>query len=203
MKKIVKRMGTAVMLVLALVVSLAGGLTSGTLHAAPESAPVGQATACEPTQSIIENFADVLDLHTDVLDEDDWDLSVSYDELDYRIRVSRFPVDTTGLVSINYLIYDCGYDIDDLEDYYDEDYFELFLETYTEAERTDECTDGGLMLYEYELEFEGDDYIGRFWVVEYSRTRVYDVLVTFLADEEDRLDEVSEDLFPELSSCAR
>jgi hypothetical protein len=182
-------------LILAAVLGISAVFTS-TTYAAP------LAQDCEPTQSTAENFGEALDLHSDVFAEEDWDVSVSYEEEDYVIHIDRFPVENTGVSSVNYLIYDCGYETRDLEDYYDDDGFDTILEVYSEAERTEECNDGGLTLYEYALEYEGDDYVSRFWIVEYSDTRVYDVQVTYIEDEADVLDEVSESLFPELPSCS-
>ncbi len=188
---------TAVMMLfLVLFLALAGGVL-----AAPEPAPVSQ--ACLPSQSTIENFAEALDLHADAFDEDDWILEVQYKELNYRIQINRFRPGLNGVISLDYLIYDCGYDVDDLEAYYDDDTFDILFDVYSETERTAECNEGGLMLYEYDLVYEDEDYVSRFWVVEYSDTRVYDLQMTYPEDEADLLDEMSEALFPELWRCKR
>lgn len=188
---------------LLLIVVFAGSaLTANVTHAAVDVPTVLQEDECEPTQSTVDNFTEALDLHSDVFTEEDWSFEISYREDNYVIQINRFPTDTTGVTTVNYLIYDCGYDTDDLEDYYDDDGFDRIMEVYSDVERTEECSDGGLTLYHYALEYENDDYLSRFWVVEYSDNRVYDVQLTFLADEEDRLDELAEDLFPELPGCS-
>lgn len=196
-------MKTGLTTFLLLIVAFAAStLTANVTHAAVDVPAALQEDECEPTQSTIDNFTEALDLHSDVFTEEDWSLEISYREDNYVIQVNRFPMDTTGVTTVNYLIYDCGYDTDDLEDYYDDDGFDRIMEVYSDVERTEECSDGGLTLYHYALEYENDAYLSRFWVVEYSDTRVYDVQLTFLADEEDRLDELAEDLFPELPGCS-
>jgi hypothetical protein len=187
-----------IVLPLLLVVFLMSVVMAGTAYAEPAAQD-----ECEPTQSTVENFVEALDLHSDVFNEEDWRVNVTYEETDYVIQVNRFPEDTIGVTTVNYVIYDCGYSTRDLNSYYDDEGFESILEVYNDSERTEECSDGGLTLYHYDLEYEGDDYLSRFWIVEYSETRVYDVQLTFLADEEDRLDELAEDLFPELPRCSR
>jgi hypothetical protein len=193
-----RSMKTRLITFLLLIVGFGVSAVAGDVASA---APLGQ-DGCELTQGTVDNFVEALDLHSDVFTEEDWSLTVNYEEDDYVIQVNRFPEEATGVTTVNYLIYDCGYNSRDLEDYYDDDGFDRILEVYDEAERTEECVDGGLTLYHYALEYDNDDYVSRFWIVEYSDTRVYDVQVTYLADEEDLLEDLAEQLFPELPSCS-
>lgn len=171
--------------------------------AAPVGLPMQQDDCDAP--SLMEDLEAALALEGKVFADEDWNINISYDETKYLITINWFPTKESGIrsavITLDYLMYDCGYSRRDIRNYYSDENFENILATYDDYERVAECDDGDVTLYEYELEYEGKDYVSKFWIVRASDTRVYDLHLVFEKRDADILDDYAEELFEDLPSC--
>jgi hypothetical protein len=175
------------------------GLTA--LFGTTEAAPLNQ--ECRGAPTLIEDFETLIELDEELMDDEDWEFTLEFEENEFVVTANWLPdeLETSAIIIVDILQYDCGYEDADLEDYYSEDNFEIILEVYEDYELVDECEQDGIILYEYDLVYEGEDYVSRFWINPVSDTRVQDVHITFVADDDDLLDDYSELFFPDFPEC--
>jgi hypothetical protein len=171
-----------------------------TQKAEPTETPLPTVTpACispEPTQNDID-FA--LAFSGQVFDSTDWErtYTVSGD----RVSVTWLNNPLGAVAYLEVLIFPCGYEEPDLNNYYDDNWGTIFqnYESYTsvaECRRND-----GLRLYEFEAQNQGFEYGIKYWVKSDTDSRVISLMVVFPLDLKDMLDNYSARLFPIYSSC--
>jgi hypothetical protein len=111
--------------------------------------------------------------------------------------VSALWRDSTGLLHVDYLRYNCGLTRTHLDEYG----FDISLGGYEDWERTAQCEADGLILHEFDVVYEGQDYRTRFWLQPASGTRLAALQLTFPATRMADMDTYAARLFPALSVC--
>lgn len=163
----------------------------------PSAAQPSSCISSEPTQADINaalNFPDGL------LDTADW--TRSYSVSDSRVAVT-WTSDTLGAVAyIESLIFSCGYEEPDLDDYFNEEYWNIIFKNYQGYEQTTSCqSDEGIRLHQFKAVFEDGRYDTNYWILNDTDNRVMTVMLVFPSDSPDLLLEYSSRLFPELTTC--
>jgi hypothetical protein len=129
---------------------------------------------------------------------------------------SRMESGFSGLSYMNYLHFDTGYSLDNLDALFDDDWFQQTFAGWEDLRKTNVCFDEDLTLHEFTLAFRDSNnsltaYALRYWIEPVSETRVrawYISFATVFADgtpnEEglDLLDDYAERMYPDLPDCA-
>ena len=111
--------------------------------------------------------------------------------------VSALWRDSTGLLHVDYLRYNCGLTRANLDEYA----FDISLAGYESWERTAQCESDGLILHEFDVVYDGQDYRTRFWLQPTSETRLAALQLTFPATRMDDMNTYAARIFPALSAC--
>lgn len=171
-------------------------LADGPLSVAPEPAS-SSCISTEPTQADIDaalNFPDGL------FDNADW--SKSYAVSESRVAVTWTSDPLGAVVYIESLIFPCGYEEPDLDDYFNAEYWDIIFENYQSYEQSAACQNNdGLRLHEFNTSFEDNRYDTRYWIMNDTDTRVITAMLVFPADSADLMAEYSSSLFPDLTTC--
>ena len=126
----------------------------------------------------------------------------SYTVADGRVSVV-WANDPLGVVAyVETLIFPCGYEEPDLNNFFNDDNWGIIFANYDSFETVSACKiDEGLRLYEFEAVTAGFDFNIRYWAQNDTDNRVVGAMIVFPADSQALMDEYSERLFPELISC--
>jgi hypothetical protein len=175
---------------------------SPTATPTPSPTPSDCSTQTEPTEQDV-NYA--LTFSGNIFETDDWQRSHTVASM--RTSVTWLNDSVGALAYLEYLIYSCGYDQDDIEKYYSEQNFQevIFSGNYQNMQRIAQCTDvtGELTLHEFRGVWQDEEYLFRMWVKLDNRTRVLSLLLVFPENSSDLLDKYSIKNFPTLDSCSR
>lgn len=107
-----------------------------------------------------------------------------------------------GAVSyFDYLHFDGGVDVDDLDEYFNEIWFTSTLGGYDSWEETVTCAEEGLRLHEFALQLGEDNYTMRYWIYPATGTRILTAFITLPQNNPDDLEIYADRLFPQLPSC--
>jgi hypothetical protein len=155
--------------------------------------------ACVSPQPAEEDIERVLSFTEDQLDEE-WEQE--YAVLDGRVTVTWQNTLENAVLYLEALIFPCGYDEPDLNDYFNDANWDAIFANYDDYEMIGECsTEDGLRLYEFEASGFGSDYDVNYWVLNDSATRVVTIMMIFPFDSEALFDDLSLRLFPQLTAC--
>jgi hypothetical protein len=162
----------------------------------PEAAPA--CISSEPAQRDIDR---ALQFTGGLFDTPEWERS--YTVMSGRVGVTWLNNSVGAVAYLEALIFPCGYEEPDLDQYFNDETWDVIFENYDGHEIVLECeTNSGLRLYEVEAANQGFDYDIRYWVRNDTDTRVITMMMTFPVDAEDFLDEYASRLFPALSNCS-
>jgi hypothetical protein len=151
----------------------------------------------KPTQDDIDS---ALAYTGDLFSEPDWQSSYSVSE--GRVAVTWNSDTLGGATYLEALIFPCGYEELDLNNYFNDDYWQAIFENYDSYELVSECKeDGGVRLYQFKAESQGFEYAVKYWAENDTDTRVMALMLVFPVESTSVTDQYSADLFPELSSC--
>ncbi len=151
----------------------------------------------EPTQADIDSALSYTD---DLFSEPDWQSSYSVSES--RVAVTWNSELLGGAAYLEALIFPCGYEEPDLNNYFNDEYWQVIFENYESYEAVSECkTDTGVVLYQFNAVSQGFDYDVNYWTENDTDTRVMAVMIVFPVESSSLMDEYSTDLFRELTSC--
>ena len=171
------------------------------LIAVPSETPVTLATAAcispEPTQEDIDR---ALIFTGQYFDTPDWQRSytVSAD----RVTVSWFSSTLSSVAYLEALIYPCGYEDIDLDNYFIDENWAITFGNYQSFERVSECrNDSGLRLYQFKAVDQDAEYDIHFWAVNDSPTRLLTVMIVLPVASNALMEQYSYSLFPQLTSC--
>jgi hypothetical protein len=132
--------------------------------------------------------------------DEDWD--EEYAVLDGRVSVTWQNLFENAVIQVEALIFPCGYDEPDLDDYFNDANWDAIFASYEKHEMIGECsTQDGLRLYEFEASSQGVDYDVNYWVLNDTATRVITVMMIFPFDAEALFEDHSLLFFPELTAC--
>lgn len=123
----------------------------------------------------------------------------------------------SGVSFINYLHFDTGYNVEELDALFNDEWFAQTFAGWEELRKTNVCFDGDVTLHEFTLAYREASgslarYALRYWVDPVSETRVRAWHVAFAttysdgsADPRGRqlLDDYAARIYPDLISCGR
>ena len=136
-----------------------------------------------------------------LFEQDDWEQSYTVSE--DRVSVSWFSNSLASVAFLEVLVFPCGYEEPDLNDYFTDENWSNVFANYEEYELVTECrSDIGLRLYEFDVVSDGAPYLVNYWVSNDTSTRVITFMMIVPDDSFDLLDEYSYSIFPQLSNCS-
>lgn len=154
---------------------------------------------CGPIEPTDEDVKYVLSLGRDIFTSADW--VKSYTVEPYKITLHR-KNDKEGFVAYTeYLIYTCGYEQTDLNNYFNDEGFNVIFQDYESHTNSGFCEITDLALYRFDLVNEGEQYIANYWVKQSDDKHVLVMMLILPSTELAKLNEYSKKLFPELISC--
>jgi hypothetical protein len=200
-----------IFLAMAVMVSACGAPVAATATSTlpPTSTPKIQPTekplptvtpACispDPTQEDIDRaFAYTGDVFT----TPDWEQS--YTPAGNRVSVTWLNNPSGAVAYLEAIIFPCGYDEPDLNNYYSDENWKTIFQYYENYELVDECKrSDGLRLYEFKTQNQGFEYGVKYWVKNDTDTRVISMMIVFPLELESTIDDYSIRLFPTYPSC--
>jgi len=130
----------------------------------------------------------------------------SYTVSDGRVSVfwSNDPLHTVAVEEA--LIFPCGYEEPDLDNYFSDDNWKVIFGNYKSYDAVSACkTNDGLRLYQFKAtvtDAKGDaEYAIKYWAKNDTDTRVLSTMIVFPVESQSLMDEYSTRLFPNLTSC--
>ncbi len=128
---------------------------------------------------------------------------------------STFESGYGGTSFLNYLHFSTGYSLDELDSFFDEDWFAETFINWEDARKTNVCFDDDLTLHEFTLVYRDNqdnltEYALRYWVEPVSETRVRTWHVAFPSTLPDGspspegqalLDDYAARMYPDLPGC--
>jgi hypothetical protein len=154
---------------------------------------------CEASPATPLDFQQATSIGSGIFEPERWRLETG--EHPGLISVGWFEDEHEGLAHAQLLLYDCGYTSADLERFYGDEGMNIMLGGYNAHTQTAQCTDGELTLREYDVDYDGRPYRVRFWFEPVSDTRVRDMHLGFLPEDEALMDDYAARLYPQLPSC--
>ncbi|MDX9991250.1 MAG: hypothetical protein RBS68_04285 [Anaerolineales bacterium] len=161
---------------------------------------LNQPTPCNTGDS---NYMDLLkarNFAAGVFESGQW--NNSYSVLPYRVNVVWDSPELSALVSLEYLIFNCGYVQADLDEYFsDQNFYQLMFIDYENPQKMKTCQANDLRLYEFRAQFNGEDYLLSQWAKPDGNKRVFSFLMVFPESEASLMGAYAEKIFPELPAC--
>lgn len=172
-----------------------------TLTSTPEILPTVTA-ACISQTPTEEDVDRALTFTGQVFEQDDWEQSYTVSE--DRVSVSWFSNSLGAVAFMEVLIFPCGYEEPDLNDYFNDDNWANVFANYESYELVTECRSdaAGLRLYQFDVSSDGTPYLVNYWVKNDTNSRVISFMMITPDDAFDLLDEYSYSIFPQLSNCS-
>jgi len=151
----------------------------------------------EPTQDDIDR---ALSFTGKIFDIGGWERSYSVAET--RVAATWLNNQLGSVAYLEALIFHCGYEEIDIENYFDDENWLIIFENYESFELTDECVGkNGLRLYQFDAADQGSDYFIKYWVQPDTDHRVIIMMMTFPFQNIAILEDYSYRLFPTLTMC--
>ena len=174
------------------------------LLASCESAPKadqaqGPSDACGPYEPTDADVQKLLTYGRAAFTSPDWVKSYTVDP--YKMTLTRRNDAIQAIAYSEYLIFTCGYTQDDLNNYFNDEGFNIIFNDYEAHTLTKFCEQGGATLYEYDLVDEGNNFTARYWVKQDTNTRILVYMLVFPQADSAGLNEYSQKLFPSLTTC--
>lgn len=165
----------------------------------PLSTPEDCESSIDPAQQDIDY---VLAYTSDIFESAGW--QKSYTVKEFRTTVTWLHDQEGALAFLEYLIFSCGYTVEDFEEYFSDQNLEtVIFSGYQNLQRLATCTseENDLTLFEFSADVQDTQYLLRYWIKLDSKTRILTMLVTFPREFEAQLASYADAIFPELSSC--
>ena len=126
----------------------------------------------------------------------------SYTVFEGRVSVSWSNVPLSAIAYVEALIFPCGYEEPDINNFFSDESWKIIFANYQSFEATAACKiDEGLRLYEFKAITDDFEYTIKYWVLNDTDTRVMGTMIVFPVESLSLIDEYSESLFPDLTSC--
>jgi hypothetical protein len=108
----------------------------------------------------------------------------------------------SAVAYVEALIFPCGYEEPDLDNYYSDATWKVIFSNYDSYEPAAVCKiDNGIRLYEFKVVTDGSDYNIKYWAQNDTDHRVLGTMIVFPAGSQSQMDEYAADLFPNFTSC--
>ena len=157
--------------------------------------------ACISTEPLQEDIDRALGFTGQMFEQHDWEQSYTVSE--DRVAVSWFSNSLASVAFLEALVFPCGYEEPDLNDYFTDENWSNVFANYEEYELVAECrSDTGLRLYEFDAVSDGVPYLVNYWVRNDTNTRVITFMMVVPDDSFDLLDSYGYSIFPQLSNCS-
>jgi hypothetical protein len=129
----------------------------------------------------------------------------SYTVSENRVSVSWLNNSLGALAYLEALIFPCGYEEPDVNNYFSDENWKLIFQSYESYTSTSPMckTDSGLRLYEFKAVSQGFDYDIRYWAKNDTVNRVITFMFVVPVGNESTMDNIASRLFPQLSTCSR
>jgi hypothetical protein len=150
---------------------------------------------CEPDKH--ENYQGLLERFENVFPPAQWTLTTDL-ENDTASWVS-YP--HGAIAYMQYLYYDCGAGVEQLEEFFSPGTLEILLANYVPYRKIAQCRSSGLWLYEFDGILNETNYHTRYWAWLAAPTRLAALHLVFPFGEDAKLDAYAERLFPQLPRC--
>jgi len=169
-------------------------------------------------ETAVREIIAVLKMGDGVFEHDLWRASAAENATSTTATWLPTPESGYGAVSfINYLHFDNGYTANELDVFFDEQWFADTFANWEDVRKTDVCFDGDVTLHEFDMAFRdaNDDvtqYAVRYWVDPVSETRVRAWHIAFATtytdgspnpDSAARLDDYAARIYPDFPTCPR
>ena len=154
---------------------------------------------CGPIEPTDKDLQYVMSFGQEIFSSKDW--IKSYTVEPYKISLSRHNDALNAISYIEYLIYTCGYSQANLNNYFNDQGFNVIFGGYESHTLAKFCEKKSLALYEYDLVNNGADYVAHYWVKQDTETRVLVVMIVLPKDNPTLMNQYSQKLFPDLTSC--
>ncbi len=120
----------------------------------------------------------------------------------YENKVAVYWVSADGVVFLENVIFPCGYEEPDLNNYFSDEHWDIVFGNYESYVLENECrNDRGLRLCEFSIADQGTDYDVNYWSTYDSTNTIITVMLLLPAEADPVLDEYSAMLFSQLPYC--
>jgi hypothetical protein len=151
----------------------------------------------EPTQKDIDR---ALSFTGAVFDLSEWERS--YTVAENRVSVTWLNNPSGAVAYLETIIFQCGYEEPDLNNYYSDENWKAIFQYYESYEQADNCRrNDGLRLYEFKTQNQGFEYGVRYWVKNDTDTRVISMMIVFPLELNAMMGDYATRLFPTYPSC--
>ncbi|HET7144175.1 MAG TPA: hypothetical protein VFI68_09170 [Anaerolineales bacterium] len=107
-----------------------------------------------------------------------------------------------SLAYVEALVFPCGYEEPDLDNYYIDGTWRVIFSNYDSYEPVTACKiDVGIRLYEFKVVTGGSAYNIKYWAQNDTDTRVIGAMIVFPIELQPLMDEYAAQLFPNFTSC--
>jgi hypothetical protein len=122
---------------------------------------------------------------------------------DTTVAVTWQNVNLGAVVYLEALIFPCGYEEPDLNNYYNDQNWKALFQNYESYAPVAECrTDKGTRLYKFKAQNQGFEYDIKYWVQNDTANRVISTMIVIPVGSESLIDDLSFWLFPTLPNCS-
>jgi hypothetical protein len=119
-----------------------------------------------------------------------------------RVSVTWLNSPLGAVAYLEAVIFPCGYEEPDLNNYYSDTNWGNVFQYYESYELAGECKrDDGLRLYEFKTHNQGFEYGVNYWVKSDTDTRVISMMIVFPLELDAMMGDYSTQLFPTYASC--
>jgi len=153
--------------------------------------------SAEPSQKDIDR---ALSFTEEAFSLSEWERS--YTVAENRVSVTWLNNPSGAVAYLEAIIFPCGYEEPDLNNYYSEENWKTIFQYYESYKLVDQCKkDDGLRLYEFETQNQGFQYGVNYWVKNDTDTRVISMMLVFPLELKAMMGDYSTQLFPTYPSC--
>lgn len=163
---------------------------------AAQTGPRDQCGFIEPTQDDVNK---ILSFGQDAFSSTNW--IKSYTVEPYKITLSRHNDVEQAVAYTEYLIYTCGYGQTEMDQYFNDEGFNIVFEGYESHAMAAFCEVTNLALYRFDLVDEGIEYTANYWVEQTDDYHVLVMMIVFPRSSTGLIDNYSTQLFPQLKIC--
>lgn len=157
--------------------------------------------ACISPEPAQEDIDRALSFTGQVFQQSDWEQSYTVSE--DRVSVSWLNNSLGAVAFLEALVFPCGYEEPDLNNYFSDENWTNVFANYQSYELVTECrSDIGLRLYQFNAVSDGAPYLVHYWVKNDSNTRVITFMMIVPDGSFSILDSYGYSIFPQLSNCS-
>ncbi len=169
-----------------------------TVATVPPDAPAAPGCiSSEPTDADIDR---ALTYTKDLFKGSDWERT--YTVGGGRVSVTWSNGADAAVAYLEALIFPCTYEEPDLNDFFNAENWQIIFANYESYQPVAECkTNDGLRLYQFSAVDGGFEYNIKYWAENDTETRVIGMMIVFPTESGALMDDFSNSLFPDLTSC--